>query len=136
MKLHAGAALATAVIVALLSSSATADEVVGYYPGWKSAEYPVTAVNVGAGKLTMALYAFIDVCWDGKHGNPEPSINDEAPCQDAAGDPASANGALVFRDAVSDGANLRALVALKKRHPKFKVVVSIGGWNWSNRFSD
>ena len=136
MKLHAGAALATAVIAALSPSCAMADEVIGYYPGWKSAEYPVTAVNVGAGKLTMALYAFIDVCWDGKHGNPEPSINDEAPCQDAAGDPASANGALVFRDAVSDGANLRALVALKKRHPKFKVVVSVGGWNWSNRFSD
>lgn len=138
MKLHAGAApvFTAAVVAALSSSSAIADEVIGYYPGWKSAEYPVTATNVGAGKLTMALYAFIDVCWDGKHGNPEPSINDEAPCQDAAGDPASVNGALVFRDAVSDGANLRAMVALKKQHPKFKVVVSVGGWNWSNRFSD
>ncbi|USX25667.1 glycoside hydrolase family 18 protein [Oxalobacteraceae bacterium OTU3CINTB1] len=136
MKLHAGAVFAAAVIAAFSSSSATADEVIGYYPGWKSATYPVTAVNVGADKLTMALYAFIDVCWDGKHGNPEPSINDEASCQDAAGDPVSANGALVFGNAVSDGANLRALVALKKQHPKFKVVVSVGGWNWSNRFSD
>ena len=126
MKLHAGAVFAASVIAAL-SSSAMADEVIGYYPGWKSAAYPVTTVNVGADKLTMALYAFIDVCWDGKHGNPEPSVNYEAPCQDAAGDPVSANGALVFRDAVSDGANLRALVALKKQHPKFKVVVSVGG---------
>lgn len=133
MNIHAGAALAAALLTAL---PAMADEVVGYYPGWKSAVYPVTAVNVGADKLTMALYAFIDVCWDGKHGNPEPSVNDEAPCQDAAGDPVSANGALVFRDAVADGANLRALVALKKRHPKFKVVVSVGGWNWSNQFSN
>ncbi len=132
MKLHAGAA----VVAALLSSSATADEVVGYYPGWKSAAYPVTAANVDAGKLTMALYAFVDVCWEGKHGNPEPSVNYEAPCQDAAGDPVSANGALVFRDAVSDGANLRALVALKKQNPKFKVVVSVGGWDWSNQFSN
>ncbi|HEX7988205.1 MAG TPA: glycosyl hydrolase family 18 protein, partial [Duganella sp.] len=132
MKLSAGAA----VIAALLSSSAVADEVVGYYPGWKSADYPVTAANVDAGKLTMALYAFVDVCWDGKHGNPEPSVNYEARCQDAAGEPVSANGALVFRDAVSDGANLRALVALKKRHPRFKVVVSVGGWDWSNQFSN
>lgn len=136
MTSHTRAAVAVACIAALSSSSAIADEVVGYYPGWKSADYPVTAANVDAGKLTMALYAFIDVCWDGKHGNPEPSVNYEAPCQDAAGDKVSSNGALVFRDAATDGANLRALVALKKRNPAFKVVVSVGGWDWSNQFSN
>ena len=119
-----------------VAPAAGAVEVVGYYPGWKSNIFPVTAANVDAGKLTMALYAFVDVCWDGKHGNPEPSVNYVAPCQDAAGDPQSANGALVFRDAVSDGANLRKLVALKKAHPAFKVVVSVGGWDWSNRLSN
>ena len=98
MKTHARAAVAVACIAALSSSSAIADEVVGYYPGWKSADFPVTAANVDVGKLTMALYAFIDVCWDGKHGNPEPSVNYEAPCQDAAGDKVSPNGALVFRE--------------------------------------
>ena len=111
-------------------------EIVGYYPGWKSAGFAATAANVDAGKLTMALYAFLDVCWGGRHGNPEPSVNDVAPCQDAAGDATSADGALVLRDAAMDGANLRALVALKRKHPRFKVVASVGGWNWSNRFSD
>ena len=125
--------MAAAVLAAL---PAAASEVVGYYPGWKSDVFPVTAANVDAGKLTMALYAFLDVCWDGKHGNPEPSVNYVAPCQDAAGDPVSANGALVFRDARSDGDNLRKLVALKKGHPAFKVVVSVGGWDWSNRLSN
>jgi chitinase len=136
MQPHAGAVCAAAVIAALSCPSALADEVIGYYPGWKSAAYPVSAANVDATRLTMALYAFVDVCWDGKHGNPEPSVNYEAPCQDAAGDPVSPNGALVFRDAVADGANLRALVALKKSNPKFKVVVSVGGWDWSNQFSN
>ena len=109
---------------------AAASEVIGYYPGWKSDAFAVTAANVDAGKLTMALYAFVDVCWEGKHGNPEPSVNFVAPCQEPL------NGALAFRDETADGANLRALVALKKRHPKFKVVVSVGGWDWSNRFSN
>ncbi|MET0321137.1 MAG: glycosyl hydrolase family 18 protein, partial [Duganella sp.] len=127
---------ALAALTALTALPAAAQEVVGYYPGWKSATYPVTAANVDASKLTMALYAFLDVCWDGKHGNPDASVADEAPCQDAAGDRTSANGALVLRDAAMDGANLRALVALKRDHPAFKVVVSVGGWNWSNRFSD
>ncbi|MFS2136114.1 glycoside hydrolase family 18 protein [Duganella sp. Dugasp56] len=124
-------ALASALACAfsLPAAAGTAPEVVGYYPGWKSADFPVTAANVDAGKLTMALYAFVDVCWNGKHGNPEPSVNYVAPCQ-------GANGTLAFRDDAADGANLRALVALKKRHPKFKVVVSVGGWDWSNQFSN
>jgi chitinase len=40
----------------------------------------------------MALYAFVDLCWDGKHGNPEPSVNDVAACQEPL------NGALAWRD--------------------------------------
>jgi chitinase len=115
---------------AAVTLPAAASEVVGYYPGWKSDAFAVTAANVDAGKLTMALYAFVDLCWDGKHGNPEPSVNLVAPCQEPL------NGALAFRDEAADSANLRALVALKKRHPKFKVVVSVGGWDWSNRFSN
>jgi chitinase len=139
LKRAAIAAIGGAVLAVSAQGAAAqtqSSEVVGYYPGWKSATYPVTAANVDAGKLTMALYAFLDVCWDGKHGNPDPSVNDEAPCQDAAGDAQSANGALVFRDAAADGANLHKLVALTREHPGFKVVVSVGGWDWSNRFSD
>lgn len=122
--------LAAAIAMIGATLPAAAAEVVGYYPGWKSDAFAVTAANVDAGKLTMALYAFVDLCWDGKHGNPEPSVNHVAPCQEPL------NGALAFRDEAADGANLRALVALKKRNPKFKVVVSVGGWDWSNRFSN
>jgi chitinase len=124
--------LAAALLAALAlpCASAAGAEIVGYYPGWKHAAFAVTAANVDAGKLSMALYAFVDLCWDGKHGNPDPSVNDVAPCQQPL------NGALAWRDEAADSANLRALVALKQQHPQFKVVISVGGWDWSNRFSN
>ncbi|MRW91206.1 chitinase [Duganella sp. FT80W] len=118
--------LMAAALAAALPAGAT--EVVGYYPGWKHQSYPVSSVD--ASKLTMALYAFVDLCWDGKHGNADPSVNKVEPCQDAR------NGALAWRNEAEDGANLRALVALKRQHPQFKVVISVGGWDWSNRFSN
>ena len=38
-------------------------EIVGYYAGWK----PDTKVDPSL--LTVINYAFLDICWDGKHGN-------------------------------------------------------------------
>jgi chitinase len=120
--------LVAALAVSPIFSPATASEVIGYYPGWKHTSFPVASVD--ASKLTMALYAFVDLCWEGKHGNPDPSVNDVAACQQPL------NGALAWRNEAEDSANLRALVALKQQHPQFKVVISVGGWDWSNRFSN
>ena len=123
-------ALALACALACGTAAGAAPlEIVGYYPGWKSAGYPVNAANVDASRVSTLLYAFLDVCWNGRHGNPEPSAGGMADCK-------GANGALVFRDEVQDGANLDALVAMKRGHPRFKVMVSVGGWNWSSRFSN
>ncbi len=36
----------------------------------------------------------------------------------------------------TDTVNFRNLVALKKSNPDLKVLISIGGWGWSNYFSD
>ena len=36
----------------------------------------------------------------------------------------------------TDAANLAALTALKKDNPQLTVLVSVGGWLWSGRFSD
>ncbi|EQD42409.1 secreted protein containing Glycoside hydrolase, family 18, catalytic domain protein, partial [mine drainage metagenome] len=36
----------------------------------------------------------------------------------------------------SDAANLAMLVGLKKENPELTVLVSVGGWLWSGRFSD
>ena len=37
---------------------------------------------------------------------------------------------------LSDAANLAMLVGLKKENPELTVLVSVGGWLWSGRFSD
>lgn len=120
---------AAAAVVGTPAALAAPSEVVAYYPGWKSASYPVNEANVDASRISTLLYAFLDVCWNGRHGNPDPSAGIMDDCKEA-------NGALVFRDAAMDGANLRALAALKRKHPKFKIMVSVGGWNWSNQFSN
>jgi chitinase len=36
----------------------------------------------------------------------------------------------------NDARNLRTLAALRRGHPHFKVLVSVGGWTWSGGFSD
>jgi chitinase len=35
-----------------------------------------------------------------------------------------------------DAENFRALAAVRARHPRFRVLVSVGGWTWSGGFSD
>jgi chitinase len=42
----------------------------------------------------------------------------------------------IVEGASTDAANLAALTALKKDNPQLTVLVSVGGWLWSGRFSD
>ncbi|MGC1871751.1 MAG: glycoside hydrolase family 18 protein [Acidobacteriaceae bacterium] len=44
-------------------------------------------------------------------------------------------GRIVLGDP-SDAANLAMMVGLKKENPDFTVLISVGGWLWSGRFSD
>ncbi|MDB5025200.1 MAG: chitinase [Mucilaginibacter sp.] len=65
-------------------------------------------VNVSPKKLSVINYAFVDV---------------------------KDNRAWLHRQA-TDTINFRRLNALKKQNPALKVVISIGGWTWSGKFSD
>ena len=112
------------------SASSTTYQIVGYYPGWTSGTYPVNSTNINASHLTLVNYAFLNICWNGVQGNPDPSVNDVIACQGGA-----LNGAVVLGDYTKDPTNLKALVALKSVNPKLKVVASVGGWSWSNKFS-
>ncbi len=117
-------------------------EMVGYYPGWVASRFPATPANLDPRSLTVVNYAFLDLCWKGRHGNPAAGPLRE--CRDAAGAPGvSADGALVLGDAAldtaADGAgldNLAQLVRLKDTNPALRLAASVGGWTWSNRFSD
>jgi chitinase len=65
-------------------------------------------VNVSPKKLSIVNYAFVDV---------------------------RNNRAWLHREA-TDTINFRRLNELKKQNPALKVVISIGGWTWSGKFSD
>jgi len=98
-----------------------AREVVGYYPAWKGVfEFDPT-------RLTVVNYAFLDICWDGRHGN-----GAVAPLEECAGE----NGSIVLGHPALDAANLEALAKVKRADPGLRLVASVGGWSWSNRFSD
>jgi chitinase len=82
--------------------------VVGYYAAW-AAYSGFTPDKVDAGKLTHINYAFANIGSDLKIALGYPDI---------------------------DPANISKLNALKQNYPQLKTIIAIGGWSWSNRFSD
>jgi chitinase len=128
-------------------------KVVGYYPEWAVYGRNFKVPQINATKLTHINYAFADICWNGTHGNPDPSGPNPMTwsCQDENGVMASApNGTIVQGDPWADTGmsypgdvwsdpikgSFKQLILLKQANPKLKTIISIGGWSWSNRFSD
>lgn len=136
-------------------------KLVGYYTDWGIYEPNFQVEHVDATKLTHLNYAFADLCWNGKHGNPSndpgnpnrntwPCTNSGVPTQKGT----VPNGAIVLGDPWADVnnndgvplewedcekglcGNFYKLKALKQANPNLKILLSVGGWTWSNRFSD
>ena len=82
--------------------------IVGYYPAWKSYE-GYTPDKVDVSKLTHINYAFANI-------GPDYRISMGYPDKDPS--------------------NFEMFNELKKINPELKVLISVGGWNWSGRFSD
>ncbi|HQO71956.1 MAG TPA: glycosyl hydrolase family 18 protein, partial [Sedimentibacter sp.] len=82
--------------------------IIGYYPAWKSYS-GYTPESVDISKLTHINYAFANI-------GPDYRIEMGYPDKDP-------ENFEKFRD-------------LKKINPDLKVLISVGGWNWSGRFSD
>jgi chitinase len=104
-------------------------EIVAYYAGWKAAP------QIDARRFTVLNYAFLDICWDGRHGNP--ASGGLAPCTDV--DSAAAalpDGAVVMNAPEREERILFHLAELKAANPRLRLVASVGGWGRSNRFSD
>jgi chitinase len=122
-------------------------KIVGYYTSW-SAYSGYQAGDIDATKLTHINYAFADICWDNKHGNS--NAGPTWSCQDINGDIAVPNGTIVLGDPwidvqkPNDGetwadpvrGNISQLIKLKQANSHLKTIISVGGWTWSNRFSD
>jgi chitinase len=104
-------------------SGGEAYRVVGYYfAPTVGRGFPVSAVD-GA-RLTHLNYAFGNITPDGLAvlGNP---CLDVGECVGGRTDPNP-----------EPGGNFAALRRLKERHPHLRAFISIGGWGWSEHFSD
>ena len=138
-------------------------KIVGYFPSWGVYGRNYQVADIDASKLTHLNYAFADICWNGKHGNP--STHPDNPnkqtwnCKES-GVPLQnkevPNGTLVLGEPWADVTksypgsgttwedcdkyarcgNFGELKRLKAKYPHLKTIISVGGWTWSNRFSD
>lgn len=83
-------------------------KIIGYYPSWK-AYSGYTPDKVDTSKLTHINYAFANIDDDLKVSMGYPD---------------------------KDPQNFKILQDLKKDNPNLKTLISVGGWNWSGKFSD
>jgi chitinase len=104
--------------------------IIGYFAADSVATngYPVS--KIPGEKLTAINYAFSNVSGDGRCvlGNPQADVERfytaEESVDHQADDPQGLHG------------SFNQLRKLKEKHPHLKVLISIGGWTWSDHFSD
>ena len=115
---------------------------VGYYTQWSNySGYFVKNVHTSgtARKLTHINYAFGNVSEDGKCFEANQSGENGG---DAWADYQRPYSASESVDGVADApgqrlnGNFNQLLKLKKKHPKLKTLISLGGWTWSTYFSN
>jgi chitinase len=137
--LVAAAAVVTAVVAgapAPASASTSSDFVkVGYFTQWgiygRDFQLAKVQKSGAAARLTHLNYAFGPVTADGVCASADPWADWQTPFTDA-------NSV----DGVGDAAgqpiagNLNQLAELKKKNPKLRVLISLGGWSGSAYFSD
>lgn len=140
------------------ASSESVNKVVGYYTSWGAKDRDYQVEDIDGTNLTHINYAFADICWNGVHGNP--SVGNPGSktwkCQDKSiplqskkipngtvvlGDPEidvqRAYGKKTVKDCNrAECGNFAKLADLKEKHPHIKTLIAVGGWSWSNRFSD
>ncbi len=106
LKLFIGAILAGGVLLSMQPDHSAQKKVVIGYVGGYRGLVDVQ--KIAAEKLTHINYAFVDV---------------------------KNNRAFLHREA-TDTVNFRQLNQLKLKNPDLKILISIGGWAWSENFSD
>ena len=103
--------------------------IIGYYPSW-AAGRDAFIKNIAAAKLTHINYAFSNVSPDGGCILGDPAADVERVYQaDESVDGRDDSEAAAFHG------NFNQLLELKQKYPELKVLISIGGWSWSENFS-
>jgi len=96
--------------------------VIGYYAAW-TVYRDFDVASIPAGQLTHLNYAFANISDAGEIVLGDPWADAEMP------DPQDTTGAELQ-------GNHRQLLLLKQAFPHLKTLISVGGWSWSDRFSD
>lgn len=105
---------------------------VTYYTSWSIYGRGFQPSDIDAGQVTHINYAFADICWKGMGSAAKACRNDNVPLQQNY----VFDGEMIVGDPDADLSNFAALNAMKSAHPNLKLLVSVGGWSWSNFFSD
>ncbi|WP_246309820.1 glycosyl hydrolase family 18 protein [Paenibacillus alginolyticus] len=144
---------ASSALTITTTNASTTYKKIGYFASWgvySGRNFKVQ--DIDASKVTHINFAFADICWNGIHGNPSPdSPNTQTwSCQDETGNISVPNGTIVQGDPWADTGmsypvdtwdtpikgSFGELKRLKAVNPHLKTIISVGGWSWSNRFSD
>ncbi len=96
---------------------------IAYYPGWATYDRNYQVADIDAEKVTHINYAFANIA------------NGEVVVGDVYADTDKAFPGDCWEPGCKRG-NFNQLNKLKQKHPHLKTLISVGGWTWSNNFSD
>ncbi|MCB9157273.1 MAG: hypothetical protein H6645_09170, partial [Caldilineaceae bacterium] len=101
--------------------------IIGYFASWSVYDRDFHVADIQADRLTHINYAFANISEQGECtlGDPYADTEKIYPKTDNENDPP---GTL--------HGSFNQLRILKEAHSHLKTLISVGGWNWSSRFSD
>lgn len=108
--------------------------IISYYALWAASETGrnFKPSDVDVSQLTHINLAFSDLCWMGFGSGAAACQNASIPLQqDYVFD-----GEMIVGDPTADVALFSQWAAIRDANPHLKLMISVGGWSWSNHFSN
>ncbi|CAM3288081.1 glycosyl hydrolase family 18 protein [Paenibacillus lupini] len=108
--------------------------IVSYYTLWSpsSTGRNFHPSDVDASQITHVNLAFADICWRGFGSGAAACQNADVPTQtDYVFD-----GEIIVGDPSVDLDLFEEWAAIREANPHLKLIISVGGWSWSNNFSN
>lgn len=110
-------------LVAFTQVSDAPRRIVAYYSSWSIYARQYFVTDIPADKITHINYAFANISESGECTLGDPWADSEFPY------PGETEGSGLL-------GNFNQLRLLKERHPHLQTLISVGGWTWSDHFSD
>jgi chitinase len=101
---------------------ASSKRIVGYFPSWGVYARNYQVMDIPADKLTHVIFAFANISASGECVLGDRWADAERPHDDEAWNKGTGS--------------FGQFLQLKKQHPHLKTLISVGGWQWSDKFTD